>query len=225
MKTKACEWIIVIVLLIATVLVSSFAILIGTSGGFDSCISEKDTTTTPAEKREVIDHKPVSVERQVYDILIKEGISNAGACGVLANAKAESDLQPDNLENLYNRKFSISDAEYTELADKGKIDFVHDAAGYGLWQFTYYEFKQVLLDTANDDSTSISDVETQVKALVKILKTPEFSKLFKLLKETEDIEVASIEFMLVFERPANTGESAKATRVAFANEFYKNFNK
>ena len=131
---------------------------------------------------------------------------------------------PNNLENFYNRKFNATDTEYTNLVDKGEIDFVHDAAGYGLWQFTYYSFKQVLFDTAKSNRTSVSDVKTQVEALVKILKTPEFSKLFKFLKEASSPENAAKEFMLIFERPANQSESAITARAAFATEFYKNFN-
>lgn len=191
----------------------------------EGCSKEPDITPMATEPNFPIEvPNPETVEEQIYRLLLQYEISPAGACGILANAKAESDLCPNNLENLYNRKFGVTDAEYTELADKVEIDFVHDAAGYGLWQFTYYSFKQVLLDTARANGTSVSDVETQVETLVKILKTPEFSKLFKFLKETNSSESAAKEFMLVFERPANQSESAIATRAGFATEFYKIFN-
>ena len=191
----------------------------------EGCSKESDITPMATEPNFPIEApNPETVEEQIYRLLLQYEISPAGACGILANAKAESDLCPNNLENLYNRKFGVTDAEYTELADKVEIDFIHDAAGYGLWQFTYYSFKQVLLDTARANGTSVSDVETQVETLVKILKTPEFSKLFKFLKETNSSESAAKEFMLVFERPANQSESAIAARAAFATEFYKIFN-
>ena len=225
MKTKTCEWIIVIILLSAIALVSFFAISIGTSGGFDSYASEKDTTTTPADTTTTVDHKPVSVERQVYKLLVEAGISQAGACGIIANAQAESDLCPDNLENHYNRKFGVTDAEYTRLADLEQIDFVNDAAGYGLWQFIYHEFKKVLFNTAKSNGASVSNVETQVKALVKILKTPEFSGLMKFLKNTSDPGLAAEEFMLVFERPANINTGARSERTNCAIELYNNINK
>ena len=225
MKTKTCEWIIVIILLIAIVLVSFFAISLGTSGGFDSCVSEEDTTETPTETTAIVDRKPVSVERQVYDILIEAGISHAGACGILANAQAESDLCSNNMENYYNKKFGVTDEEYTQLADLGQVDFVNDSVGYGLWQFTYYEFKQALLDTAKSNRTSVSDVETQTATLIKILKTPEFSELMKFLKNTSDPALASEKFMLVFERPANTSTSARSERADLAIEFSNNINK
>ena len=77
---------------------------------------------------------------------------------------------------------------------------------------------------ARTNGASVSDVRTQVEALIEILKTPEFSKLFRFLKETNSPENAAKEFMLVFERPANQSESAITTRVVFATEFYKIFN-
>lgn len=191
----------------------------------EGCSKEPDITSIATEPNFPTEApNPETVEEQIYHLLLQSGFSKAGACGILANAKAESDLCPNNLENFYNRKFNATDIKYTNLADKGEIDFVHDAAGYGLWQFTYYSFKQVLLDTAKSNGTSVSDVETQVEALIKILKTPEFSKLFRFLKEASSPESAAKEFMLVFERPANQSELAIATRAAFATEFYKNFN-
>lgn len=225
METKTSEWIIFIILLSAIILASFFAISIGTSGGFEINVSEEDTTTTPTETTTTVDHEPVSVERQVYDILIKAGISHAGACGILANAQAESDFCSDNMENYYNKKFGVTDDEYTQLADLEQIDFVNDTVGYGLWQFTYYEFKQVLLDTARSNGASVSDVETQTETLIKILKTPEFSGLMKFLKNTSDPALASEKFMLVFERPAVISTSARHERAGLAIEFSNNINK
>ena len=225
MKTKTNEWMIVIILLIAIAIVSFFAISVGTSDGFEINVSKENTTETPAETTAIVDHEPVSVERQVYDILINSGISHAGACGILANAQAESDLRSNNMENYYNKKFGVTDEEYTQLSDLEQVDFVNDAVGYGLWQFTYYEFKQVLWDTAKSNGTSISDVETQVETLIKILKTPEFSELLKFLKNTSDPALASEKFMLVFERPAVISTNERHKRGAFAIEFSNNINK
>lgn len=223
MKIIKWGYVVTAILLVVASFVFLFGISFEIAGVFDA-ETPKANSEHIVETIEEIDYKSFPIDEQIYNALIKFGISPAGACGILANAKAESDLQPDNLENFYNRKFSLSNAEYTALADRGEIDFVHDAAGYGLWQFTYYSFKQVLLDAAKVKKTSVSDIGTQVEVLVKILETPEFSKLFKFLKTTDSPEEAAKEFMLVFERPANQSESAIATRVVFATEFYKIFN-
>lgn len=220
-KTKQ-ELFLALLLIIILISISTAAICGEIKEG---CSKEPDITLMATEPNFPIEaSSPETVEEQIYRLLLQYEISPAGACGILANAKAESDLCPNNLENFYNRKFNTTDTEYTNLVDKGEIDFVHDAAGYGLWQFTYYSFKQVLFDTAKSNGTSVSDVKTQVEALIKILKTPEFSKLFKFLKEASIPESAAKEFMLVFERPANQSESAITTRAVFATEFYKIFN-
>ena len=130
-----------------------------------------------------------------------------------------------NMEDCYNKKFGVTDEEYTKLADLEQIDFVNDKIGYGLWQFTYYEFKQVLLDIAKEDGKSVGDVETQVKAMIEILKTPEFSGLMKFLKNTADPSLAAEEFMLVFERPANISTIARSERANCAIELSHNINK
>ena len=102
---------------------------------------------------------------------------------------------------------------------------MNDAVGYGLWQFTYYEFKQALWDTAKSNGTSVSDVETQVETLINILKTPEFSELMKFLKNISDPALASEKFMLVFERPAIISTNARHERADLAIEFSNNINK
>ena len=43
---------------------------------------------------------------------------------------AESGLKPDNLQNSYERKLGMADAEYTEMVDNGTYaNFAHDKAG------------------------------------------------------------------------------------------------
>lgn len=227
MKTRAYEWIVVAILLSAIVVVSFFAISVGTSGGFD--IEQTAGTGIPAVEEEQVEQDTnrefVSVEKQIYDILTEVGISHAGACGIIANAQAESAMNSYNMEDCYNKKFGVTDEEYTKLADLEQIDFVNDKIGYGLWQFTYYEFKQVLLDIAKEDGKSVGDVETQVKAMIEILKTPEFSGLMKFLKNTADPSLAAEEFMLVFERPANISTIARSERANCAIELSHNINK
>ena len=101
MKTKTWGCIVITILLISIAFVFFFAFHIGTSEGLDTKTSEECTVSTIKTTNDVV-HKPVSVESQVYDTLVEFGISPAGACGILANAKAESDLCPNNLENFYN---------------------------------------------------------------------------------------------------------------------------
>ena len=62
-------------------------------------------------------------------------MTDAGAAGVMGNLYAESGLRPNNLQNSYEGKLGMADAEYTAMVDHGTYtNFVHDKAGYGLCQ-------------------------------------------------------------------------------------------
>lgn len=91
-----------------------------------------------------------SDEKKIWDFLFGK-IGNAyGAAGMMGNLYAESGLKPTNLQNTYEKSLGMTDAEYTAKVDNGSYsNFVHDKAGYGLAQWTYYSRKQNLLDTLN----------------------------------------------------------------------------
>ena len=42
--------------------------------------------------------------KEMYDYLVKAGMTPAGACGALANIRAESGLIANNLQNDYEKK-------------------------------------------------------------------------------------------------------------------------
>ena len=69
----------------------------------------------------------------------------------MGNLYAESGLNPQNLQNIYEKKLGYSDASYTAAVDNGFYsDFVHDSAGYGLAQWTFWSRKQALLNQFQD---------------------------------------------------------------------------
>ena len=86
-------------------------------------------------------------ETVIYNFLTKNmGLNCAAACGVIANLNAESALNPKNLQNSYEKSLGYTDSSYTAAVDSGAYDnFVKDAAGYGLAQWTYWSRKQNLL--------------------------------------------------------------------------------
>ena len=88
-------------------------------------------------------------EKTIWDFLHGK-ISNAyGAAGMMGNLYAESALRPDNLQNTYEKKLGMTDAEYMAAVDNGSYtNFVKDSAGYGLTQWTYWSRKQALLEFA-----------------------------------------------------------------------------
>ena len=89
--------------------------------------------------------------KSIYTALRAAGMTAEGACGLMGNMMAESNMR----SNIAQRGMtSLSDAEYTRRADAGTLDFVHDAVGYGLCQWTYFSRKQNLLAFARSSFSS-----------------------------------------------------------------------
>ena len=87
----------------------------------------------------------------IWNFLKKKGLSDWGTAGLMGNLYAESGLKPTNLQNTYEKKLGLSDEDYTAQVDSGIYhDFVHDCAGYGLAQWTFWSRKQNLLAFARN---------------------------------------------------------------------------
>ena len=129
-------------------------------------------------------------EKQRFDYLVSFGFTKEGVAGLMGNLKAESNLNPKNLQNYYERKLGLSDNMYTEEVDNGTYtNFVHDSAGYGLAQWTYWSRKQELLNFAKEKNTSIGDCEMQLSFICKELHG--HKAVFDVLKSTTSIKEAS----------------------------------
>lgn len=99
-------------------------------------------------------------EAVIWSFFKKKGLSDCGAAGLMGNLYAESGLKPDNLQNTCEKKLGLSDADYTAQVDARIYqDFVHDSAGYGLAQWTFWSRKQKLLVFALSRGKSIGDLE------------------------------------------------------------------
>lgn len=84
-----------------------------------------------------------SIEEKIYNFLYGR-IKNAfGVSGLMGNLFAESGLVPTNLQNSFEKKLGYTDDTYTTSVDNGDYtNFVHDSAGYGLAQWTYWSRKE-----------------------------------------------------------------------------------
>ena len=143
----------------------------------------------------------------------------AGAAGLMGNLKAESNLDPQNLENQYERKLGYSDAAYTAAVDDGSYtNFENDAAGYGLAQWTYHTRKAALLTFSKAQGKSIGDLGMQLDFLVKELQES-FPAVWKTLTTTSSVQAASDAVLLRFERPADTSERVRKLRAGFGERF------
>ena len=78
----------------------------------------------------------------IYNQLRAAGISHAGALGLMGNWMAESGLEACRLQNDFSATRTLSHA-YTADVTAGRItrtQFARDQKGYGLAQWTYFNF-------------------------------------------------------------------------------------
>ena len=109
-------------------------------------------------------------EKRIWDFLLERMGNPYGVAGLMGNLYAESALRPNNLQNTYEKKLNMTDDGYTQAVDNGSYtNFVKDAAGYGLAQWTYHTRKQNLLNFAKEKGVSIGDLEMQLEFLWKEL--------------------------------------------------------
>ena len=110
------------------------------------------------------------VERELYAFFKSKGLCNNGIFGLFGNLYAESGMKPGNLQNSSEKKLGLTDEAYTAAVDSGNYkNFVHDSAGYGLAQWTYWSRKEAMLAFHQAKGASIGDALTQAEFLYKEL--------------------------------------------------------
>lgn len=164
------------------------------------------------------------MEKQIWDFLKAEGFNDFGVAGLMGNLLAESGLRPNNMEDQYQSKLGYNDESYTRAVDNGTYtNFVKDAVGYGLAQWTYWTRKQNLLNFARQNNKSIGDLDIQLNFLVKELKESFTNSVYNILKNATSVLEASNAVLLNFERPANMGASVQATRARYGQTYYDRY--
>lgn len=129
----------------------------------------------------------LEVAQYLYKQLKLAGTTIEGACAILGNVQAESGFVPNNLEDLYNNRLNVTDAQYTANVDNNSYtNFAYDRCGYGLAQWTYPTRKQNLLNYVKSKNKSIGDLNTQVEFLIKELKQ-DFPGIWNQLISSHDL--------------------------------------
>ena len=165
----------------------------------------------------------MNTEERIWSFLKAQGLTDAGAAGLMGNLYAESGLRPNNLQNSYEGKLGMADAEYTEGVDSGSYtNFVRDSAGYGLAQWTYWSRKEALLAYAKKDGKIIGDLEMQLGFLMQELASG-YKAVLATLKTTANVRAASDAVLLQFERPADQSEAAKAKRAGYGQKYFDKY--
>ena len=167
----------------------------------------------------------MSNEQIIWDFLKKEGFNDYGVAGLMGNLYAESGLLSNNLQNTFNSKLGLSDEEYTKRVDNGTYtNFVHDSAGYGLAQWTYWSRKQNLLNFAKSKGKSIGNLEIQLQFLITELRNSYRNSVYNILKTAISVQQASDAVLLNFECPENA-QTQRIKRAQFGQNYYNKFAK
>ena len=162
-------------------------------------------------------------EQVIWQYLKAQGLSDAGAAGLMGNLYAESALNPKNLQQTYEKKLGYTDDSYTKAVDNGSYgNFVRDSAGYGLAQWTYWSRKQKLLDFTKQKNKSIGDLNTQLEFLMLELQSG-YKSLLQTLKTTTSVKEASNGVLLQFERPADQSVAVQNKRASYSQTYYDKY--
>ena len=84
----------------------------------------------------------MSYYQTIYNRLRQAGYTEAAALGFLGNWMAESGCEPNRLQNDFD-SFRTASKQYTAQVESGSISkhtFASDQKGYGLAQWTYFDF-------------------------------------------------------------------------------------
>ena len=160
-------------------------------------------------------------DKIIWDTLIRQIGNPCGVAGLMGNLYAESALKPRNLQGSYEKKLGMTDDSYTEAVDSGAYpadSFIHDSAGYGLAQWTYWSRKKNLLAFAKEQGASIGDLDMQLAFLVKELGA--YSAVMNTLKTAKTVKEASDKVMVSYEKPVNQSESNKEKRAGYGQKYY-----
>lgn len=161
-------------------------------------------------------------EKIIWDYFKAKGLNDFGVAGLMGNLYAESGLSPTNLQNSYEKKLKMTDKEYTAAVDDGSYkDFVHDSAGYGLAQWTFWSLKERMLEYARSVGKSIGDLGMQLDFLY--LELTRNKHILSVLENATSVRQASDVMLLQYERPADQSVSVQEKRAAFGQEYFDQF--
>ena len=190
-----------------------------TMNTFRQAVKEKlngNTAETPAAAA-------TDSERMIWDALMGKIGNPYGVAGLMGNLYAESGLKPNNLQNSFERSLGYTDESYTAAVDDGTYKgFVHDSAGYGLAQWTYYSRKQALLEYVKAAGKSIGDLTAQIGFLCREL-AENYRSVFKILQEASSVLDASNAVLTQYERPADQSASMQKKRAGFGQVYFDRF--
>lgn len=167
-----------------------------------------------------------STTEQIWNYLTGQlGITKEGAAGLMGNMEKESGLIPNNLEDLYQKRYGLTDEGYTASVDNGSYtrdQFINDQFGYGLVQWTKPpERKAGLYDTARQMGVSVGNIAAQLSWLMQELQG-NYKGVYDILRTTTDVRQASNAVLHDFENP-KYASSKENERYQASMKYYNQF--
>lgn len=174
------------------------------------------------------------ISKEIWDHLVKAGMTPAGAAGMMGNLQSESGLIPNRVEILCLKRLKehgkvYTDATYTAFVDDGTIskeEFLHPLPGkqygYGLAQWTSPGRKSGLYDLCKSRKVSIGNLETQLDWLITELKSS-YQSVWKTLTASDSVYNAAEIVLKKFECPADTSAAVVKARADNGYVFYNKY--
>lgn len=152
----------------------------------------------------------MSYHQQIYDRLRHDGLSEAGAIGMLGNWQAESNCEPNRVQSDFS-PYRTASKQYVNDVTSGRISrdkFGHDGKGFGLYQLTYFSRKLGYYDFWKQSGKPLDDAGLQCDYAIKELKT-DYPGLYNFLCATDDVYSATSRICCEFERPYHNNVQAR----------------
>lgn len=163
-----------------------------------------------------------AAEKTIWNFLKGKGLSDFAAAGIMGNLFAESGLNSCNLQNTYNTKLGMTDAQYTAAVDNGTYDnFINDKAGYGLAQWTFWSRKQALYNYVKVAGVSIGNLNTQLAFMWEEMQG--YKSMIQQLKAAASVLAASNAVLLEYEKPADQSGAVQKKRAAYGQTYYDKY--
>lgn len=125
--------------------------------------------------------------RAIFMYYINQGISPAGASGILGNCGWESGCNPHKIQG-------------GEISSEIPASVLGGKGGYGLFQITYPTRQEALIEYARETGRSTGDLSLQLDFSMKEMHE-RMPDLLTYLENTEDPAEAATRFMNVYENP------------------------
>lgn len=149
-----------------------------------------------------------------------------GVAGLMGNLYAESTLNPIDLEGAAEKRFGLTDQQYTDAVDSGEYDydmFAEDGAGYGIAQWTHPSRKRALYRFTVGEGRSIGDLQAQLDFLWDELQS--YPAVLGVLQSAQSVREASDAVLHGYERPRNQSSKVEEKRAAYGQRYYDQFSK